>query len=245
MPSKLSTTVELETVIDHLPVAVIVVDRERRILLANEMATRFAAKDQHHYLGRRPGDYFGCIESHPFNGVCGSGPGCDLCVPKARVLETFATRSGVALSECVMRFADKGKRCMRVSTTYMQPDPGHGDYVIVALEDITEAKEQEETRLINLKLVAAIETAGAICHEMNQPLQALAGALDLTLLDIEAHTGLENLKGRLGSIRKEVFRLGNITRKLMTLRRYQTKGTWRVKSWTSIRPLTKRDPKRA
>jgi PAS domain-containing protein len=49
MPSKLSTTVDLETVIDHLPVAVIVVDRERRILLANEMATRFAAKAKHQY----------------------------------------------------------------------------------------------------------------------------------------------------------------------------------------------------
>jgi nitrogen fixation/metabolism regulation signal transduction histidine kinase len=223
MLCKLSTTVDLETIIDHLPVAVIVVDRERRILLANEMATRFAATTQSHYLGLRPGEYFGCVESKTYFEGCVSGSACDLCISKQKVLETFANRSGVALVECVMHFADKGKRTMRISTTYLGHDSQNGEHVIVALEDITEARKQEETRLMNQKLVAAIETAGAVCHEMNQPLQAMAGALDLTMLDIEADIDRETLKGKVRKVQSEVFRLGHITKKLMNIRQYQTK----------------------
>jgi len=71
------------------------------------------------------------------------------------------------------------------------------------------------------KLSAVIQTAGAVCHEMNQPLMVILGFAELLLEDLqEDGSQKENLK----EIKKQVERLGSITRKLMSITRYKTKG---------------------
>ena len=60
---------------------------------------------------------------------------------------------------------------------------------IVALEgfisDISGQKEAESDKLNKAKLEAAMQTAGAACHELNQPLQSLMLRLELCLLRTE------------------------------------------------------------
>lgn len=69
-------------------------------------------------------------------------------------------------------------------------------------------------------LKAALETAGGVCHELNQPLQAVMGAVQLQLMDADPS---QPLYAALSGIDGHVRRMGEITRKLMQITRYRTR----------------------
>ncbi len=64
------------------------------------------------------------------------------------------------------------------------------------------------------KLQGILEMAGAICHELNQPLQAALGFADLLLEDIEPD---DPNRETLENIVKSVSRMGELTRKIMNI----------------------------
>lgn len=70
------------------------------------------------------------------------------------------------------------------------------------------------------KIQGVLELAGAVCHEMNQPLQSIMGHTQLLMLEVpedDPHT--ETLQ----RIYQQVERLGSITRKLMRITHYETR----------------------
>ena len=70
------------------------------------------------------------------------------------------------------------------------------------------------------KLQGVLEMAGAVCHELNQPLHVAAGYCELLLLDLdESDPRTETLR----IIKSEVDRIGELTRKMMRITQYQTK----------------------
>ncbi len=81
-------------------------------------------------------------------------------------------------------------------------------------------RQLEEERLQRERLEGVIEMAGAACHELNQPLQTLVGY---------SHFLLENLPKdspvfmEVQKIKKSTDQLGEITRKIMHITRYETK----------------------
>ena len=54
---------------------------------------------------------------------------------------------------------------------------------IIILEEITDQIMAEKARLKSERLKAIIETAGAVSHEINQPLQIALGAIDLAMME--------------------------------------------------------------
>ncbi len=92
-----------------------------------------------------------------------------------------------------------------------------------ALESIEfrDQKRSEFERRQKEKLQGVIELAGAVCHEMNQPMQAVSGYAELLLMDV---TPVDRHYARLAAISKQVTRMGAITKKLMSITRYKTKG---------------------
>ena len=50
--------------------------------------------------------------------------------------------------------------------------------------DLTEKNRAARDRFQKEKLQGVLETAGAVCHEMNQPLQTILGYTELSLADI-------------------------------------------------------------
>ncbi len=70
------------------------------------------------------------------------------------------------------------------------------------------------------KLQGVLEMAGAVCHELNQPLQSVSGFSELLLLDME--TSDPNYE-RLKNIKMGIERLSELTRKIMKITRYQSK----------------------
>lgn len=81
---------------------------------------------------------------------------------------------------------------------------------------------QSEAESRNLaKLQGVLETAGAVCHELNQPMQAITGYSEL----LEMHIGKESPHyDKANAIMKQVKRLSRITTKLMTITHYASKN---------------------
>jgi len=104
----------------------------------------------------------------------------------------------------------------------------HGEpYAVGILRDITSRKRAEEEEKHSEKLSAALEMAGAICHELNQPLQVISGRIDL--LSMESKD--DRIRKTLEIISDQVSRIGAITKKLMGLRKYSNRayaGTMKI-----------------
>ena len=88
------------------------------------------------------------------------------------------------------------------------------DRICVFANDITDLKQTE-------KAFAAIETAGGICHEMNQPLQVILGNLEIIKMNMKKTD--PNL-ALVNTILSQTEKLGQITKKLAHITRYETKG---------------------
>jgi len=70
------------------------------------------------------------------------------------------------------------------------------------------------------KLQVIFEMTGAICHELTQPMQAISGNSELMLMSIQKDDPLyRNVK----TIKDQIDRMGDITRKLKRVTRYKTK----------------------
>ncbi len=69
------------------------------------------------------------------------------------------------------------------------------------------------------KLQGVMEMAGAVCHELNQPMQAISGYAEILMMELEDNNPHNK---RLESIKQQIDRMGMITRKLMDITRYET-----------------------
>jgi hypothetical protein len=86
---------------------------------------------------------------------------------------------------------------------------------------------QAEAKLRELaKLQGVIEMSGAVCHELNQPLQAISGYSELILLDLDNE---HPLYGKICALKKQIGRMGGITAKLMNITHYESKAYSRGK----------------
>ncbi len=79
---------------------------------------------------------------------------------------------------------------------------------------------QKEIRTEEVKLQGVLEMAGAICHEINQPLQVISGYAEMICDKIHSD---DPLYGKLTAIRESVSHLGIINQKLMNIAEYKTK----------------------
>ena len=94
---------------------------------------------------------------------------------------------------------------------------------IVALEgfisDISSLKESERDKLDQAKLEAAMQTAGAACHELNQPLQSLMLRLELCLLKADRDDPLSKELNRMLGFAET---MAGITRRLARVTMFRT-----------------------
>lgn len=91
---------------------------------------------------------------------------------------------------------------------------------IVHTRDVTHKKQAEKERLQCEKLQGVIEMAGAVCHELNQPLQCISGYSDLLMMEINEN---DSKYKKIESIKQQVDRMGEINRKFMGVTRYETR----------------------
>jgi PAS domain S-box-containing protein len=88
---------------------------------------------------------------------------------------------------------------------------------ILIVSDISWRKKIEQEKIEKEKMQAVLETAGAVCHEMNQPLQCVYLSVNEILED---HNMLED---EMNKIQQHIGRIREITSKLTRITRYQTR----------------------
>ncbi len=70
------------------------------------------------------------------------------------------------------------------------------------------------------RLQGVLEMAGAICHELNQPLQIVSGHSEILMMDMEKN---DPHYKTVETIKTNIHRLGELTRKIMQITSYQSK----------------------
>ena len=98
-------------------------------------------------------------------------------------------------------------------------DDDHAIGSVGVMLDLTEKNRAARDRLQKEKLQGVLETAGAVCHEMNQPLQTILGYSELSLADISPDNPAYL---SLTKISKQVDRMAEITHKLQSITHYKT-----------------------
>lgn len=192
-------SVACDTVLDSIPDMISVQDADQVIVRANRaFKKRYGMKDP-----AGEGEY--CYKV-----VHGMNEPCAVC-PHIRALSTGSPAQKEYFDEEEGRYYD-------VICTPVADASGRPAHTIHVMRDITEHRKAEEETLYREKLKSVIETAGAACHELNQPLQAVLGFSDLLSrkLPKDAEAGKWVLK-----IRDQVERMAEITRKLNNITRYE------------------------
>lgn len=129
-------------------------------------------------------------------------------------------QQGKVLKHSVKSIRKDGTACYMdlIETKITLPDDSEG--ILCAVKDITDQKIAEEERLQKERMKSILEIAGAVCHEMNQPLTVLSVVSDLLLMnEFDRKETIE----KLNIIKQQIQRMTKMTGKLMHLTRYETK----------------------
>lgn len=92
--------------------------------------------------------------------------------------------------------------------------------LMVSIEIALHRYRSESERINREKLQAVLETAGAICHELNQPIMAISGQSELLMATLDQDNPVYT---KIAKIKSQVERMGAISHKLMGITRYETK----------------------
>lgn len=89
-----------------------------------------------------------------------------------------------------------------------------------AIRDLTMAKQSEQARIHHERMRGVLQMAGAVCHEINQPLMALMGYIDI----INSRKGTKaSTANALTKIGEQVNRINKLTKKLTRITQNKTK----------------------
>lgn len=92
--------------------------------------------------------------------------------------------------------------------------------MLIILNDMTEIKKAEDDKVQKEKLEGVLEMAGAVCHEINQPLQVMLGRAELINAESKDSTSFPK---NLEIITDQIEKIARITKKLMNITKYETK----------------------
>ena len=106
--------------------------------------------------------------------------------------------------------------CMAKRLTYQELE----EKVNKLQKEAVEHKRAEQQRLQREKLQGVLEMAGAVCHELNQPMQALTVYCEYSL---RAKVKNNPLYDQIRRIIEKIDIMANVTRKLQNITTYETK----------------------
>jgi PAS domain S-box-containing protein len=127
-------------------------------------------------------------------------------------------KAGIHSFEAQVQCADGRRRDFLFSQAPVMDRRGELSGSVVVLSDLTEKNRAAQDRMQKEKLQGVLETAGAVCHEFNQPLQALSGFTELMAVKLADHDAGVYIK----KITAQIERMRDITDNLQGITRYET-----------------------
>jgi len=129
--------------LEAMPDLALVLNPERQIVACNaRVLEAVGVRNPDLLVGRRPGELFLCVHAAAAADGCGTGEACDVCGALNSILECLTTKDS-AVKECRMTTSgagDGGALELEVQSTYFAV--GGGEYVIVALHDVSAEKRR-------------------------------------------------------------------------------------------------------
>ncbi len=114
---------------------------------------------------------------------------------------------------------DGHKKILELTASLITDKQGKASGFRGLLRDVTDREWAERGKRNFERLQGVLEMAGAICHELNQPLQSIYGYADL--LEIDQPNGSSQIR-YVNKITDQVERVKAITGKLMRITKYET-----------------------
>ena len=142
----------------------------------------------------------------------------DLAAAYQREELKMIQKAGFHSFEAQVQCADGDRRDYLFSLAPVPDRQGELSGSVAVLSDLTDKNRAAQDRLHKEKLEGVLETAGAVCHELNQPLQALSGYTELMAAQLagrEAGMYIEKLL-------TQIERMRDITDNLQGITRYET-----------------------
>lgn len=121
--------------------------------------------------------------------------------------------------ESAFQCADGRQRDFLFSIAPVLDDAGQLSGSVAIMSDLTDKNRAAQDRMEKEKLQGVLETAGGVCHEFNQPLQALSGYAELMAAKLSPDDPATAL---LRKMETQIKRLQSITDNLQGITRYET-----------------------
>ena len=188
----------METILFSLPTGIVIIDSDtNEIIEANPQALLMIGAPLELIVGSKYNQYISPVEMNS------SVNGPETSSSNSEGILTGMDGEKVPIHKTVIPVDFDGRKCL-----------------IINFVDITEQKIAEAEQIQKEKLHGVVEMAGAVCHEISQPLQAVTGLSDLLIMEVEQSDPLfDNLK----KIQEQTRRMSEITNKLMMVTKYETK----------------------
>jgi len=189
----------LQTILDSLSMQLVVVDSDKRIIMANSHFLSCHEAGESEVLGK------------PYDQVVSwKDPDGEACL----VEQVFA--EGRPLTK-ERRPASGERHWYEHSLVPVSNGETGVNFVMEAVRDITERHELEQEKLERTKLQGVVEMAGTAAHELNTPLFAALGTAELLYDDL----GSEALRQEVGTIIRNLQAMKSLTRQMTAVTGYE------------------------
>ena len=192
----------LANILDCIRQQLLVVDRQRRVVMANRA---FMEID-----GRKESDILGL----DYGTICRMAPEGELCpVDQVLLTERMATIIQQIDGEDGMHWFER-------TATPMMNEAGDLEFVIEIIRDLTAQRRLEAEQAERSKLEGVIEMAGAVAHEINSPLFAALGTAQLLETDLTDGEQAEDLR----TILRNLLTIKELTVKMAGMTGYRSRN---------------------
>lgn len=191
----------LQTILDSLWVQLLVVDPEKRVIMANK-----------HFLQTN-----GCAEVETLGRHYQSvSPWQSEETSFCPISTVLADRKPIAVLDH-LEIGSEDKWFERHLAPILD-NQGEVSFVVEAVRDITDQKLLEQEKMERMKLQGVIEMAGTAAHELNSPLFAALGTAQLLRDDL----GSEEMIAELDTIIRNMKKMSDLTRKMTAVTGFES-----------------------
>ncbi len=144
---------ELDSIFNLTPSFLLLLDNRTQVININDPALQLGNKKRTDSVGLQPGNILECIRSYDSPDGCGAGPHCKQCVIRRTFLETLLTGKNNYNVEAPFMLKQNGNvKNLTLLVTTIVLERNQGNYVLLAINDITEQKQLEK-ELIESKII--------------------------------------------------------------------------------------------